>query len=97
MQGEKGGKVRRGWDFEASFCPGPLTLSMRSYFRPFFLFRAISFSSSSELSSMRATTKPEVHTPKSLSSSPSESETLTRKLSLLVGLLFCGERDKRTT
>ena len=97
MQGEKGGKVGRGWDLEASFCPGPLALSTRSYFRPFFLFRAISFSSSSELSSMHATMKLEVHTPKSMSSSPSESETLTRKLSLLVGLLFRGEHDERAT
>ena len=66
--GGGGGKAGRGWDPEV-----PLFLSARSSFRPFFLFKAIS-SSSSELSSMRAMTRPRVRTPKNLSGSSSKSE-----------------------
>ena len=52
--GGGGRRVGRGWDLEVSFCTDPLALSTRSFFRPFFLSRAI-FSSSSELLSIRAT------------------------------------------
>ena len=52
--GGEGERAGRGWDPEVSFYVDPLALSARSSHRPFFLFRAIS-SSSSELLSTRAT------------------------------------------
>ena len=51
-QREGGGGTGRGQDLEVSLGVGPLFLFSRSSFRPFFLFRAIS-SSSSELLSTR--------------------------------------------
>ena len=67
------GRVGKGWDPRASLDDDPLFLSARSSLRPVFLFRAIS-SSSSELSSMRATRRLEVRTPEILSGSSPKSE-----------------------
>ena len=70
------GRDRGGWDPKASLGIDPLALSARRSRKPFFLFKAISSSSSSsKLSSTRATMNLGVWTPEDLSSLSSESET----------------------
>ena len=65
---------RWGCDREVSLGVDPLALSARSSRKPFFLFRDISSSSSSELLSIRTTMSPRAQTLEDLFGSSSESE-----------------------
>ena len=72
--GGKGGRKERGWDFGVFLKDDPLFLPARRSFKPFLGLSDISFSSSSELSSIFASTRPRVRTPEILSNSSSGSD-----------------------
>ena len=69
VKGGGGGRVRGTWDSGASLDDNPLFLPAIRSLKPFLGFRTISFSSSLEMSTTHATTRPRVRTPKSLSNS----------------------------